>query len=211
MKKQLLITLTCMFACTITVLAQQDQSEIVKKAAKSTCECYSKKNLDIESISRENLQMELGFCIITAYNNDQKAIKEIYGDLLADATAMEKFGTDVGLQMATECPDTLLEIGSQYLDENEDEETYQEGSIVTGKIDKITTEQFIVVNIKDDTGRRYKLYWLDYFEGDSYILNALNSKDRNTYSFEYVDIELFDPSTKEYRDYKVLSNVSEVK
>ncbi|GLB51756.1 hypothetical protein NBRC110019_07950 [Neptunitalea chrysea] len=148
-----------------------------------------------------------------AYQNDKSNITEAYGNILIETGNMEKFAESVAMKMLNTCPDIILAIGMQYVDEVDDnEENYdheEEVPSIIGTIVSVTDNQFIVVEIKETSGKRTKLYWLDYFEGDNIILNALTKKDKNIYIFEYVDIELFDPNIKEYRDYKVLSNVTE--
>ncbi|GLB50213.1 hypothetical protein [Neptunitalea lumnitzerae] len=203
-----LTTLFTFLLITSIGFSQTTKDELLKGAAQHACDCFTSKDIDFENITDKNIEVELGICILSYYKDHKEAIESEYGNILKDTAAMENFAVDVGIEMAGFCPEALIAItGDEAFEEEETYETYA----LKGTILNINTDQFVYIEVKDENGKRFKIYWLDYFEGDSIILDLLDQKkvDKKSYYIEYTFVELFDPSTKEYRNFKVLTNVSE--
>lgn len=209
MKLKQLTTLFTLLLITTIGFSQTTKDELLKGAAQHACDCFTSKDFDFENTTDQNLVVELGICILGYYKDHKEVIDNEYGYILKDDAAMEEFSLEVGMEMAGYCPEALIALSGNEVFE-EEEETYETYAL-KGTIININTDQFVYIEVKDENGKRFKIYWLDYFEGDSIVLDLLDQKkvDKKSYYIEYTFVELFDPSTKEYRNFKVLTNVSE--
>ena len=91
------------------VLAQPliAQEALLDKLADAACACITKK--DTDSMSNEDLQMQLGFCIMEAVGANQAAFEKEYGALdPSDQSAMSKLGEQIGMKMAFKCPNVIM-------------------------------------------------------------------------------------------------------
>ncbi|MBX9808305.1 MAG: hypothetical protein K2X95_10970 [Flavobacteriaceae bacterium] len=186
-----------------SLIYSQDAYEIM---AKETCECLSQKKLDYASISKDDLQKEVGLCIIKSYTshlNDFKPEEKIDFD---DEEGMGKMGEAVALKMLTHCPETIMELGK--LAENEDKNTNVNitTSTIEGEILDIKIEQFVTIILKDKNGRVHNFLILDYFDTASLFTNN-EIKKKDIISISFSESELYDPKMKEFRYFKIISKI----
>ena len=88
---------------------------------------------------------------------------------------MRQLGEQVGVKMLSHCPDYVMALAK---------DTKTTNQVVTNEITDITgvvfnvekSNMFVIVEIKDDLKRSYKLLWLEYFEGENVLrdLNKIN-------------------------------------
>jgi len=201
------IAVLLVFLCS-SFIYSQDTYDVI---AKETCECLHQKNLDNVSISSEVLQNNVGVCIIKSYTshiNDFKPEDKINFD---DQEGMKKMGETVAIKMLTHCPDIILELGKSTDGDNKTsvDSTNAPVLFVEGEIVSLKVEQFVTILVKDKNGRDYSFLFLDYFDTASlYTENKIKPKDKIKVS--YTEVELYDPKTKEFRYFKIISKLEKI-
>lgn len=206
MKKTLLLIVVALLPL---ATFSQANDKFIDKASQYICDCLNKKDLDLENATAESVELAMGLCFIELYQANEKEINKAYGKILEDDAAMESMAYEIGINMVGKCPEVIIALSSSGVldDDSEYEEYGEDYKQITATITKVEANQFIEIEVKDDTGKRHKLLWMDYFEGDEIVLDAMNKKDKNKYSIEYIEKEYFDPITKEYRAFKVITGL----
>ena len=109
------------------------------------------------------------------------------------------------MKMLNYCPDFIVELGQMAIEEDKNAKAEVVLSI-DGTVTEIKTEQFVTISVKDKTNRIHKLLLLDYFDSASLFVNGEIKKNDKIVVY-YSDIELYDPSTKDFKFYKVISGL----
>ena len=65
------------------------------------------------------------------------------------------------------------------------------------------------IQVKDKNGRNFSFLLLDYFETASLLTNKEINKNDNI-KVSYTEIELFDPQNKEFRYFKIITNLEKI-
>ena len=181
-----------------------EAQELIDVVTAEVCSCSEGKKEKLSTLQGEKLEFELGLCILASYSKHTSEIKAIYGELLGETTNMEKFGEDIGLKMATICPETLLyfagEIGVG------EETAVKSNSTIEGKIVEIKIEQFATIVVKDKNGRVHNFLFLNYFDTASLFTNDEIRKN-DFISVNYSESEIYDPKNKEFRYYKIITGL----
>ena len=171
--------------------------------AQESCSCIEKLP-EIEG--KEAKTMRMGLCMIEAAGPYKV---ELYNDHAIDfskinESAGEELGLLIGMKMASFCPEILMEMATDQMNDSEDE---SEDLYFEGKVISIDTEGFVYFTIKDENGRVSKYYWLTYVESEMNLENSYESLLGREVVGEYRVIEFFDPRIKEYRNMNVLSYI----
>ena len=194
---------------TLVVSAQSKdpKEQLLEDVTKDTCECISEKN--IEGITPKELEVQLGLCLINSFGKFKKRIDKHMDVSLDNPDSLEKFGQEVGLKMLTVCPDTFMSFAQDILEEELEAEVVEVPSktdSVTGKVQKLTKDQFNMITFKGINKRTYKLLWLEYFEGQE-LLNDLKKLKKNQVKVTFENVEMYDPKMEDYRTYKVIRKI----
>jgi hypothetical protein len=201
--KKLLLVFT--FVSFFSNAKGQDIADILTEEVCSCAAGNNEKNQDAQS---RNMEMELGICIITSVSNHKEAVKAKYGDVLQDEDAMGKLGTDIGLKMASVCPDIFMAL-AEMSDDDEAPAVEEVYSTIEGRIVEVKTEQFLTVVVKDNSGRTHTLLVLTFFEGsDLLIEDKLKKNDK--VSIDYLEQEFYDAKAKDFRYYKVIQGIKKI-
>lgn len=193
-------TLTLLLlAFSFTLNAQDEKDQLLSTLADETCQCFEKKSADLKDADESQIELEFGVCLMESYGKHKKEADKLLNISFDDDKSLENLGVEIGIKMATLCPNTLMFFAGNYTD---DEETIF--TQVTGEFIKIDTKQFNTIYIKDGNGRTLKLLWFGYFEGQDLFLNT-KKLDGKILSIEYEEMEIYDPNIEEYRDYKVIT------
>lgn len=173
--------------------------DVLDTIAVAACECMD--NLDVENMDSEKFTMQVGLCMIEKAMPYADVIKRDYDidfkDI--DGAAGEKLGQLIGIRMATTCPDKLMAFANMQAEEPE-----LESMAISGIINDIKTEGFNILYVEDDSGRKYSLLWLSYFENSYDLLKRKKELVGKKVSVTYEEQEFFDPRISEYRKYKVI-------
>ncbi|GEP51807.1 hypothetical protein FNO01nite_24790 [Flavobacterium noncentrifugens] len=176
--------------------------ELMDVMAKESCECVMAKNLDLKNISSEKLQLEFGTCVVQSYTTHKEAYDKISKTDFSDKDSMRKLGQDVALKMFSICPDVLMALAN----DNASENSTAESPKIEGEISDFVTNEFVTIKVKDKNNRLHNLILLDYFDTASlYTDGLIRKKDKVIMS--YSEVELFDPKSKEFRYYKVITGI----
>ncbi|WP_264558663.1 hypothetical protein [Flavobacterium sp. N2270] len=202
MKKIILLLLI-----TQSVFAQKlSKEQLITKISEGTCECITKKE-----ITKENLELTLGLCMLEDFNKYEKDIEKYYGkNVISDDSKMEALGRDVGVQMATKCPSFLKLIMDSVGDDDGDDEEIEaveeiEPSVV-GKYFQAKSEQFVTFSIKEASGKTVEFILLNNFD-NSFLLTENILKSNDEIEVFYYELEMFDAKIKKFVTYKIVSDI----
>jgi hypothetical protein len=193
------IFLLIVLSCNVVTYSQ----DVLNVIAKETCECLDAKKNKSESFTGDELKTALGICMIKSYSDHISEFKGNDKVKFGDKEGMTRLGEAVGIKMLETCPNMILELGKDSLD---DTTTQKEDLIITGEVAEIKSEQFVTLQIKDQNGRNYNFLLLDYFDTASLLTNnEIKKKDKLKVS--YSEIELYDSKAKEFRYFKILTKL----
>lgn len=189
---------------TQSIFAQKlSKEQLISKISEGTCNCITKKE-----ITKENLEMTLGLCMLEDFNKYEKDIEKYYGkNVISDESKMEALGRDVGLQMATKCP-SFLKLVMENMDDEEEvvEEVVEEEPSVTGKFHQMKSEQFVTFSIKETSGKTVEFILLNNFD-NSFLLTENILKSNDEIDVYYYELEMFDAKIKKFVTYKIVSDI----
>jgi len=178
--------------------------DFIDTLAKESCECLKAKNLAIGTLSAETLQGEFVACFFKSYTAHGDALNEFEKLEFGDEAQMEKFGEKVAVKMVNHCPDYIMALGTAFKDNKEKEA--DRFSAIEGELTEIITEQFVTIKVRDKNKRIHSLILLDYFDTASLFTDGMIKK-RDNIIVNYSEVELFDPKSKEFRYYKVITGL----
>jgi hypothetical protein len=174
-----------------TTLSAQD---LLDKLAEASCDCISKK--DTDSMSSDDLQMQMGFCIMEAVSKYPAEFEKEYGDLNpGDQQAMTKLGEDIGMRMAAKCPAILMKIATVETQANVQTSTQ---STISGTLKAVEGDDFSQLIIEDPTGRRHKILWMGYFKGSERLIESPEKALGRKVTVTYEEVECYSPKVKDY-------------
>lgn len=176
-------------------------NDLMDKMAEETCECVKK--LDFSGMPQNQIEMNLGMCILQSINSNKVEVENQLGAFSITSIMTEEFGEKMGLQMLSFCSDFFMD---NFADEYVNEQYFSEVSVELGKIKSIEKKQFNTVNLQMYDGSVLKFLWLWDFEG-SEILTKNQFKNK-WINIIYSTIELYDPAIKKYIPYRVIEGVS---
>ncbi len=176
--------------------------EVLDTITRETCDCIAAKG--IGNLSPENLNLELGFCIIESLNRHENASKELNINIY-DADGMRQLGEKIGMRMAVTCPDIIFKIAAL----NESPES--SGAQVEGVITGIEGNEFGFVLLRDDEGRVQKLLWLRYFQHSEQLINDAKGVIGKRVRITYEPLECYSPRERDYFERKEIRAIEFLK
>ncbi len=206
--KKLLVVLLFPF-----LMTAQKKEEVNRKLAETTCDCVSAKG------KQKVTEMDLGLCILSSLNKLSDKEKKVIGYNTKDkAGSIEKIAEDVGMEMATICPNLFIDMFENnpelLSDEDEvvavEEDTMKEevvDSSTKGTFEMFAGTEFNTVVLTDEAGNRREFIWLFPFEGDSLFIKGKIVKGDKIEVY-YREQSFFDPVKKEYRIYNEITEVN---
>lgn len=202
MKKSLFV-----FVLSLFCLNAKSQ-DILDVITKEVCSCANEKKDMLKDAASEKVQMQLGLCIISSFSSHEKEVTAKYGNVMEAEGAMEKLGGDVGIKMASVCPDVLMMFAD--MESEFDEETEEIPALtLEGKIIEIKPEQFLTVIVKDNSDRNHTFLVLTFFEDSNlFIENKLKKNDK--VSVQYWEQEFYDAKARDFRYYKVIQGIKKI-
>lgn len=195
----------------VTVFSANSQT-VMTKMANGTCECL-KKNKVAEK-GKDNLELELGLCMIEQVGTNKEALKKA-GFNVDAPNFYETLGEKLGMELALTCPyfmnivsDMLKDENSGLRDKVQDRMSEQYGFTPPppelpsskGIVQSVEYGDYVKIILKDSEGKRKEFYWITSFEGDDAII-LLSSPDLlvgKTVIVDYVPEELYFYKVKSY-------------
>lgn len=193
------ITLLLFVFFTINLSAQ----DIMDVFAQETCECISKKN--IESLSQEQINLELGFCIMQSLSKHKGEYEEKYPVNINDPASFSKFGEQIGFHMAARCPTILQKVATT--NGNAGQEATKPVSEMVGTIKAIRGTDISFLVIKDIKGRDQTFVWLRYFNGSDLLMDDFDELIGQKVKITYALIEMYSPKAKDYYNQKEIKGI----
>jgi len=199
MKFKLLLAIAAL-AFALTPVTAQD---LLDKLADTSCDCISKK--DTDSMSSEDLQMQMGFCIMEAVGKYPEEFQKAYGNLdPSNQAAMTKLGEDIGMRMAAKCPSVLMKIAT--VETQTTVKTTTQSSI-TGTLKAVEGDEISLLIVEEASGRRHKLLWLGYFKGADRLTETPEKAVGRKVTVTYQEIECYSAKAKDYINCKEVKGV----
>lgn len=203
--KSLLILLTFLGVNDGLIAQDEDKKEeLLDVISMETCDCINKKNIDFAEIERTKLELEFGFCVMESYAKRKNDAEKYLGVTLSDEASLEKLGEDIAFKMMNNCPDIILALAGQYVEDELEE--IEESMTMIGDVVGLTSSQFNILSVKDKDNRTQKFLWLEYFEGEE-LLKDIAKLKKETVKVSFFNLELFDPKINEYRNFKVINSI----
>lgn len=177
-----------------------------KKMAQDVCSKLKK--MDFSNKSQKRIQMEFGLLMIKSAAPYKEELKKDMGiDLvndIANEEKLEKFGTEVGILVASECPDTFMDVVSS------SEELYNEMvdsqgiepsvSLVSGEVVKIEKGNFVVFYIKGDNGILHQYYWVGKIDSNIDLPKEYQNLAKKKVFIGYHKNTIYDASLNAYKN-----------
>ncbi len=182
------------------------KSKVLNQIAIESCDCITQKNMDFENEAIETITKNFGLCVIQSYTNNKEEADKHLDIAFTDSNSMRQLGEQVGVKMLTHCPDYVMALARDKKSTNK--VVSNEITDITGIVFNVEkSNMFVIVEIKDDLKRSYKLLWLEYFDGEN-VLRDLNKLNKTKVKISYMDTEMYDPKINEYRNFKVIKKLS---
>lgn len=193
--------LVAIFSFSATTLSAQD---LLDKLAEASCSCISQKSSD--NLSSDELQIQMGFCIMEAVGKYPEDFQKQYGNLdFTDQQAMTKLGEDIGMRMAFKCPDVLMKMAAV---ETETTVTTTTVSNISGTLRAIEGDDFSQLVVEDESGRKHKLLWLGYFNGSEQLIEDQSRAIGRRVNVSYETVECYSPKANDYINCKEIKALS---
>jgi hypothetical protein len=200
MKKIILIALLT----SSSIFAQKlTKEELTDKMSDIGCECANKKE-----ITKENMELTLGLCLLEAINKHEKDVEKYYGkNVISSDKKMEELGYDIGLKMGAKCP-SVFKFMMDDFDESDDEEYVEEvlDEMVSGNLTEIKFDQFLTFSIKEQSGKMNQFLLLSSFD-NAFLVTDKVLKTNDTIEVYYYELEVFDAKLAKFVTYKVVTDI----
>lgn len=201
-----------LLAGAMTIQAQ-DQEALMDQIAEKACECA--KDLDMATMSESDIQAKLGMCMMqNMMSMDQEKLKALDLDM-TNQTAMTEFGQKVGFKMAAKCPEVMMAMAKNQMENSTATESApataksDAGSTATlsqvsGTVKGIAGKDITFIQVEDASGAISAFMWLDEFEGDDAFKSNPDGLVGKKVRVTYDKINVYSPKAKTYSSRKVI-------
>ncbi|WP_146603289.1 hypothetical protein [Flavobacterium aquaticum] len=179
------------------------KEQLIDKMSDVGCECATK-----QQVTKENLEITLGLCILEALNKYEKDVERHYGkNVITNDKKMEELGYDIGLKMGAKCPSVFMNMVDEESDTN-GEEVVEEipDAVLTGKISEIKSEQFLTFVVKEDSGKNNQFILLSSFD-NAFLLTDKVLKVSDAVDVTYYEMDLFDAKLGKFVSFKIVTDI----
>lgn len=194
----LLSGLTCLLGNQL----QAQSDELLDAIAQETCECFADK--DLTGLSSDQVNMELGLCMMESLGKRPDAVEELDLDY-SDQTAMQKFGEKIGAKMIIKCPNLMMKIVSAQ--QGQASGTSEVRTEVSGVFQGVEGDDFAFLVLEGEDGTSYRLLWLGEFEGADLLDTAKGKAVKVTFE----EISCYSPAMKKYLKRKEVKSLEVLK
>ncbi len=210
--KKLVISAVVLLSLLISSNSVYSQKYLEEIAA-DACDCFSKIT-DTVDVDVDEISYQMGLCIFEVAGPYKKKLKKDYDINLNDINAAgEDLGVLVASQMMSECPDLLMYYSlliadpEEYETEGEYESDEYEVFEAKGVITSVSTDNFVTLSLKEESGRTNKYYWMSYIDSEFDVIAEYPNLVGDMVIISYDFIELFDPRINEYRDFRLIYEI----
>jgi hypothetical protein len=189
------------FASNFLVAQNTKKDQLVKKLSDYTCNCFNKK-----VTTPENLNANLGLCIIEAVGKNQKEVDAIYGkNVITDDSKMDVLTEDMASKLAVDCPKFLEAVMAM----SDDEDDTEEDLFMTGNISEIKSNQLLSFTFTEDSGKKTEFILLTEFE-NAFLLTDNVIKPTDLVEITYYTAEIYDAKIKKFVSFYVITDISKI-
>jgi hypothetical protein len=179
---------------------------VLEVVGEESCKCIENKKLDFKKLSKNEVQAQVGLCIIQSYTNHIDEFSEEDRIDFSDAAGMRGLGEKVAIKMLSFCPEMIMNIGRVAIDENKKETLNDQILEIKGIVVDIVKDQFVTIKVKDENSRIHNFFLLNYFE-TAYMYTNNQIKKNEKITISYSEVELYDVKNLEFRYFKVISKL----
>jgi hypothetical protein len=199
-------TLTAVFLLATTV-SSFGQKSAVDRAVNKMCD-YIKKNQGNQKLeTRDDVVQFFGKAFVAVCSNDLEALMAELGFEKFDKETGEKIGVQIGIKLASTCPD-YMEMIKLMMGTNTPKAANESNVGISGYVESIDKSNYVVINIRNADKKVYKVYWIENFEGAEKLNNnpliILNRNIKLRYAYK----ELFNSKDNTFSTEKVITSLS---
>lgn len=178
------------------------KEQLIENISKRTCACIAEKE-----ITKDNLEVSLGLCMIQDFSKYEKDIETYYGkNGISNESKMELLAKDIGIELASNCP-IFVTILSENIDDLEKvEKSIQDELFVIGMFGEFKSEQFITFSVKENSGKSNNFILLNDFD-NAFLITDNILKNNDLVQIYYYELELYDAKIKKFVTYKIVSEI----
>lgn len=200
--KILRFTLIIFASCLLSGNVWGQNDDLMNAVAQETCDCFGKK--DLTDVSGDQINMELGMCMMESLGKRPDALKELGLDY-TDQAAMQTFGEKIGTLMVTKCPNLMMTIvNAQQGQMGSNTEVRTQ---VSGIFKGVEGDEFAFLTLEGEDGTSYRLLWLGEFEGADQLEAATGKAVKVTFE----EISCYSPAMKKYLKRKQVKSLEVLK
>ena len=178
------------------------KAQLDDKLGESACECASEGDL-----TRENVEMTLGLCILQAINKYEKDVEKHYGKgVVTNDAKMEELGYNSGAKMGLKCPTIFKYMLGNDTDNDTEEMVEEEYTSISGKVFEIKSDQFITFSVKETSGKKHDFILLNNFD-NAFLLTDKVLKANDNVEVSYYELEFFDAKLGKFISYSILTDI----
>jgi hypothetical protein len=198
-------------------------AEVLDKMGKTACDCVAKK--DLSKIDANDLQTELGMCIINSISDlSEKDRKKID---ISSQDAGRKLGEAVAMKMADKCPKEMMKVGlilaKAKNDAEESPSTKNSDKMappppppppppiswgkIEGKVTNIIEDDMVTLVLVDKNQLEQRVIWYSHFGGEFDFVSNPQSLKGKTVEINYHEQSRYLPKKHEYVSYKQITEL----
>jgi hypothetical protein len=191
---------------TAPLYSQGTRDDLLKQLAQEACQEIKK--TDFSNKSADELKLALGLPLVMVSGRHQGELKAVGIDM-SDSQSARKFGNDVGIYLAQNCPEfvaSMMKNPSAVAEIAQNAKTSGPLSI-SGTLVKIVNGDFSYLQVEDSKGKIEKLWWMEYFDGSNVLVVSPQNRLNRPIKVNYVEKELFNFTLKDYVKVKVITGI----
>lgn len=195
----LMVVVMC---CSLAVSAQTGKSarkdSIINIMSIEICDEINNKNgLDPKS---DDFEFQLGMLLLPTISKYSSDLQDFY----ESDNLMQDIGEDVGTKLALSCPAFVsLVSGIDGLGVTREIPVVKE---IRGRLEKIQHGDFSFLQIKTESGKSEKMWWLEHFPGAEFLED--NKVMGKKISVGYKEMNVYNSKLKDYINIKVVTSLS---
>lgn len=193
----------------VLIANQSFSQDVIDKIAKETCECIAAKNINLETAKPKDLKMQLGLCVMQSYSLNKDKLPKNKRLALENDNQMEEFGSEVGLKMINYCPDILIALGKNELEEEKNDVVDVLSLTSTGVLIERKVDGFLTIRIKEESGRINDFILVKNFE-NAFLVSDDVLKVNTKVKVEFYYEDVYDSKLNKFVNSKVLLDIQKL-
>ncbi|KAA3633078.1 MAG: hypothetical protein DWQ02_13730 [Bacteroidetes bacterium] len=175
---------------------------IIDKMADLNCQCMEEKGVDNKtSTELTNIMTD---CLTQNLIANLAQFQQELNVEITDQEAMTKVGEQIGMKMATYCPNTVMALANGSIEE--EVEAFDEENTFSGQITKVSSDDLLTqLFVKTPQGKVESFIWFGAFDGDEALLELRESIIGTNVTIQYEELGIFNSKQGEYITRKIIT------